>query len=936
MTLKETILKVLIDIAKPASPILIAKEINKQSLLKRSNGKPITGGDVREAVQNSPELFFIQEGNVYVMQSNEDKLKRNFEIFKSRISDDDYGDMGKMFEKMADLSWEENFSGRVELHIATLFFYSILNQIPNPLIKKIEFKSLSHIFSLVDKEKVSAYIKELQLLNNTEPLKGIFDLILGEQDRIIESEQYYLKLFYLLEFHEINIWKDSDLPSWLERFLYVFGFSNKDASFAITPWQVTMIIKSIIPRNNYKNIFDPAAGYGSMLVESIDSETPVRAEQIYCQEINSIVATLLRMNLIAHGYNPFISTENSIKESIIEDQSADLVLCDLPKGSRTQIDQRLRTDQKISYVNTDDGLVDIIINKMNSTGRAIINVGYGFLFRTGRSINIKRELIENDMIEAVISLPPGYYKPYSGIGTCVLVLNKNKLISKKEKILFVDFAEKATDNRDVIIGDIEKLRSVLHTWQDIAEYSKVIETSEIIAHNFNLTPSLHLDFYLEVPLRTGEHLIELGNLLKQSKTESYVFKKTRDYNEFPFIKVSNLSINPEDFYLDTSNTDITGGKYKRGTLLKESALLISRVGEKLKPQYFKFDNDPIVLNPNILAFTIDQDIVDIEYLIFELRSKYFAEQLNKIRRFSGIPNFNRKDFLNLKIRVPSRPDQSIRVSEYKEIFYEGKKREIDLVQQKLFGQQYRFDIVSTIKHNMSGKIGTIINDLDYLLLEIDTSKKKSSSDQSEKPLRTDFVVDVLRRIIGTAKDASKTLMNTEDYLLASKKNVSLEPINIYRFIKENIIPRYSRNQRFSIIIDQNSKKLEKRLIINGSEFLLVEAFTNLIDNAIQHGFIDNKKKYEILFELTISEDRKELLVGYKNDGVPLPSNMNKSSYLRFGGKSGENSGDGIGGATIGVVLERLEANMIILNDSDLQLSKYNVAFDFIFPLLIEE
>lgn len=121
---------------------------------------------------------------------------------------------------------------------------------------------------------------------------------------------------------------------------------------------------------------------------------------------------------------------------------------------------------------------------------------HGVLFRGGKEKLIREILINDDVIEAIISLPPGLFYG-TGIPACVIVCNKNKPDTLRDKILFInadrEYAEGKNQNK-LRPEDIEKIDFVFTHKREIPKYSRLVSKSEIVEiHDCNLNIRRYVD-----------------------------------------------------------------------------------------------------------------------------------------------------------------------------------------------------------------------------------------------------------------------------------------------------------------------------------------------------------------------------------------------------------------------------------------------------------
>jgi type I restriction enzyme M protein len=121
---------------------------------------------------------------------------------------------------------------------------------------------------------------------------------------------------------------------------------------------------------------------------------------------------------------------------------------------------------------------------------------HGVLFRGGKEKLIREILINDDVIEAIISLPPGLFYG-TGIPACVIVANKSKPEALKDKVLFIngdrEYAEGKAQNK-LRPEDIEKIDFVFTHKLEIPKYSRLVDKTEIVeTHDYNLNIRRYVD-----------------------------------------------------------------------------------------------------------------------------------------------------------------------------------------------------------------------------------------------------------------------------------------------------------------------------------------------------------------------------------------------------------------------------------------------------------
>lgn len=140
--------------------------------------------------------------------------------------------------------------------------------------------------------------------------------------------------------------------------------------------------------------------------------------------------------------------------------------------------------------------VQHMLASLKPDGHMATIMPHGVLFRGGKEKLIREIFINDDVIEAIIGLPPGLFYG-TGIPACVIVANKNKPDSIKDKILFInadrEYAEGKAQNK-LRPEDIEKIDFVFTNKLEIPKYSRLVSKAEIVEnHDYNLNIRRYVD-----------------------------------------------------------------------------------------------------------------------------------------------------------------------------------------------------------------------------------------------------------------------------------------------------------------------------------------------------------------------------------------------------------------------------------------------------------
>ena len=292
---------------------------------------------------------------------------------------------------------------------------------------------------------------------------------------------------------------------------YFADSAGKKGGEFYTPNQVVRLLVQLLKPKEGMEIYDPTVGSGGMLIQSLqyveEQGQNARNLMLYGQESNPTTWIICRMNMILHNI-----TSSTIEDGdTLEDpknlkdgswQKFDMVIAN-PPFSQNYSKAGMKFQTRFAYgfapetgKKADLMFVQHMIASLNSKGRMATIMPHGVLFRGSAEKVIRKGIVDANLIEAIISLPPALFYG-TGIPACVLVINKNKDEKLKNKIFFInadaEYGEGKVQNF-LRPEDIEKIDYVFTHKIELPKYSKLVDNKTIAdEHDYNLNIRRYVD-----------------------------------------------------------------------------------------------------------------------------------------------------------------------------------------------------------------------------------------------------------------------------------------------------------------------------------------------------------------------------------------------------------------------------------------------------------
>lgn len=916
MTLHDAIVQILEEAGRPLSTREIADRVNQSGLYSRKDEKLVEKGQIRSRVKNYSKLFDYINGQIIL------------------TSDQHWKKLLTSYWYLADIL--RGYFGKSDLQflLASLLFLKRLRDINNIDQKygiRVPSDNNSNLFYDFDFNHSENIFRELEHLDSINNSLGIF----SDSSHLLQrlDNKKLNEIFNTLGQFETNEYNEQEFGPIFEYFLHHISIEFSNSTTPYTPRYLQELMVSLLNPQPGKTLYDPVCGSGGLLIEALNF---VGGEMITKgTEINHRMTQLGYMNLVMNGYsNVELNTADCFSE-LNNDTNYDYIVGDLPLNGVYDLNDYydLLSSWGITPSKSGKGYsapVLFVLSKMSQYGIAVITVSESLLFKGGKEKEIRELLIREDVLESVISLPHGALRPYTDAKSSILILNRNKPNHLKNRIKFIDSISTYSDSKSMDINTDEIVKLQKEGSSRITDSFKLIE-SEKLRRDLNLSVSTYSTESLlaEEMLLSGEG-VKLGDVVNIRSGTSPKKEELNSGTNIPVIKIENLSKDILDLYLDLSSIQhrveyLT--KYRR-SLLYEEAVLIARIGDQLKPTYYKPSNEisEILFHSGLFAL-IPQGAerkINLEYLYYQLHTEFVTDQIKKRRSGAVMPHISIAQLKEVVIPYMNIPAQINFVASQKASIISSERSKIE-ERIKALGyeeavEQKESDVVKTLIHQLRPSLLSIDLQVKAFkrIIEKHSLTEKKEFDESDhnhdpeldglinrpKSLTLGNLINRLELDTIHLNDVLTSVNKVMNFNIDSEDKIDTD---LLQFIQD-----YATSK-------QTQKKLEYTFEVKGKHVMLPihqTSFREMLDqlalNADKHGFSDKKKikgKPKITFRIRKSEERKVVIIEYLNNGKPYL--LTQEDYTKAFIKSQSSDGSGIGGNYVNRVIKAHGGELII-------------------------
>lgn len=375
---------------------------------------------------------------------------------------------------------------------------------------------------------------------NPETLYGIFgDASWTNKNRL--SDETLTNLIEHYSQHKLNLENvpDDQLGNAYEYLIKEFADdSGHTAAEFYTNRTVVKLMTMIMDPQPGESVYDPTCGSGGLLLNCAlhlrDEGKEYRTLKLYGQEINLITSAIARMNMFMHGIEEFsiVRGDTLAQPAFLENDTLktfNVILANPPYSIKAW-DQKAFTNDAFGrnlWGIPPQGCADYAFQQHiqksldAKNGRSITLWPHGVLFRDSES-EMRKKMIEDDIVECVISLGPNLFYN-SSMTSCLLITNNNKKPERKGKILFIQAVNEVRNEKTIAYLDphhIDRIYNAFQEFKDESTFTAIIENETILEDK---NARLNVQLFVKAEIKEFQNF---NTVLNTWETDSEKLKKS--------------------------------------------------------------------------------------------------------------------------------------------------------------------------------------------------------------------------------------------------------------------------------------------------------------------------------------------------------------------------------------------------------------------------
>lgn len=656
------------------------------------------------------------------------------------------------------------------------------------------------------------------------------------------------------------------------------------APFGI-PWTLGVLMQRLLG-DDVTDVFDPSADAGVLpVLLATRKSAAISATGLFYSSLGRMAAMLQARIIGGHmdAFNATVSSDHARLPERFGHCISVPPFAGKPKGRMAGHDEA----QALHAVEAYELVINQAIKRLAPTGRAVILVPESMLFSSARAYT-RKYIMELGILKGVISLPVGVF-PHTGVKTSIIVLQKG--LPPNSPVRFLDaapFSKSALKQGLELDAD-----AVMDAYTGVSASPQVVDVPVAEVRSDELASWAVSRFISRALFARNEggspatEVVELGTVLQDD------ILAMGSAAGLPLFQVSELSSDVLDLTRTAANGQPEGSDDRKATRrLDMPALLLARVGGRLKPTLFDPKDGPIAVGGNVYMFRVDTDRADPEYLCLELRSDPVQEQLDVYHQGQTIASIAKSDLLRLVIRLPrSLSDQRQVVRLRKEAILTEKREELARQEAKHGLSTTEWQLIGAVEHSLR----PVIAQVEAPMSDI----RKSLAPLSPEHRAT---MEACLGEIDRALDRMRGMFKVINQVLqVDKAGMNKAPWDLRRLFRNEAraLGHLITGIQVYLKCDPALESADGIIAhVDRDQFALV--IQNLLTNTAKHAGGSAEEPVHVLIHITTRNDghRNWIVLTIENDGAPFPPGFSHEDFIAPGKRVDRKNGTGLGGYLI--------------------------------------
>ena len=351
--------------------------------------------------------------------------------------------------------------------------------------------------------------------DSEDDLKGLFDDLDVNSSKlgntVAKRNEKLVKLLDAIGDLPLGNFEDNSIDLFGDAYEYLMQMyasqAGKSGGEYYTPQEVSEVLAriTVMGKERVNKVYDPAAGSGSLLLKFAKVLGRENVGGFFGQEINLTTYNLARINMFLHDVNyekfNIAHGDTLLDPQHWDDEPFEAIVSNPPYSIKWEGDANplLINDERFAPAGVlapkskaDLAFTMHILSWLAVNGTAAIVEFPGVLYRGGAEQKIRKYLIDNNYVDAVIQLPPDLFFGTT-IATCIIVLKKSKT---DNSVLFINASDefKRVGNKNKLTPDNQQnILMALDVREDEDHFAKLVSNEDIAANDYTISVSSYVE-----------------------------------------------------------------------------------------------------------------------------------------------------------------------------------------------------------------------------------------------------------------------------------------------------------------------------------------------------------------------------------------------------------------------------------------------------------